>query len=415
MWPRIMSGLLIKCHVTAAPQCCYDCSQAIVDDQFLAFLQRAGHLMPDSRIRRLAEVLIDHSCRLQPDETLLIEAFDLPDEHLVCQLVELAGQRKAHALVSWKNNTVLRSLYRHGQEAALALAGEVERYRMERVQAYIGIRGSANSNEFADVPHGQMDRFQKHWWHPVHTEVRVPRTKWVVLRYPTPSFAQAAGMSCEGFEDFYFDVCTADYAAMAKAQEPLMERMQAADQVRIVSPGTDLRFSIRDMPVRPCFGQRNIPDGEVFTAPVRDSASGTIRFNTPSRYQGVVYERIEFELEGGKIVRAESPGQTEALNRVLDTDEGARYIGEWSLGTNNRIRHPMLDTLFDEKIGGSFHFTPGNAYDECDNGNRSRIHWDLVLIQTSEYGGGEIYFDEELVRKDGHFVPAELHPLNAGL
>ena len=221
-------------------------------------------------------------------------------------------------------------------------------------------------------------------------------------------------MSTAAFEDFFFDVCTADYAAMRKAQEPLVARMEATDRVRIVSPGTELEFSIKEIPVISCYGDRNIPDGEVFTAPVRDSINGVIRFNTQSRYQGTVYDNIEFEFKDGKIVKA-TANETERINALLDSDEGARYCGEWSLGTNNRVRHPMLDALFDEKIGGSFHLTPGQAYEEADNTNRSCIHWDLVLIQREDYGGGEIWFDGELVRKDGRFLPEELQGLNEGL
>ncbi len=371
--------------------------------------------MNDPRITRLAETLIDHSCQLQRGEYVLIEAYDLPEPALVCQLVELASRRGAHPLVICKSNEILRSLYLHGTEANLGMAGQWEADLMHRVQAYIGIRGAANSSQFADVPLEQMDLYQKVWWQPVHSEIRVSQTRWVVLRYPTPAMAQAANMSTSAFEDFYFEVCTVDYRQMARDQEPLVQRMLAADRVTITAPGTELEFSIRDIPVRACHGQRNIPDGECFTAPLRDSMNGVIRYNTPSLYQGTVFEGIEFEFRSGKIVRATCRNEPDKLNRILDSDEGARYIGEWSLACNNRIRRPMLDTLFDEKIGGSFHLTPGNAYKECDNGNRSRVHWDLVLIQTPEYGGGEIHFDGELLRKDGRFLPADLQGLNAGL
>lgn len=317
-------------------------------------------------------------------------------------------------MVSLKQNAVMRSLYLSATEESMKFAAKFEGDQMKQVQAYIGVRGAANSSQFVDVPHDRIDLFQKHWWKPVHGSIRVPDTKWVVLRYPTDSFAQAANMSTAAFEDFFFDVCTTDYAAMAVAQEPLVARMEAADRVKILAPGTELEFSIRDIPVIPCNGDRNIPDGEVFTAPVRDSVNGVIRFNTTSRYQGYVFSDIEFEFDAGQIIRAES-NDTPRINAVLDSDEGARYCGEWSLGTNNLVRNPMLDTLFDEKIGGSFHLTPGQAYEEADNGNRSQIHWDLVLIQRADYGGGEIYFDGELVRKDGHFVPEDLHGLNVGL
>lgn len=370
--------------------------------------------MYDPRIDKLAELLLDHSCRLARGEKVLIEAIDMPDPQLVCALVDGATARGAVPLATLKNNAVLRALYRGATAESMKLAARFERERMESVDAYIGIRGAANSAQHADVPQDRMDLYQQHWWQPVHTEVRVAKTKWVVLRYPTDSFAQAAGMSTAAFEDFYFSVCTADYPAMRTAQEPLQRRMEAADRVRIVAPGTELEFSIKSIPVIACFGERNIPDGEVFTAPVRDSINGVIRFNTQSRYQGTVFSDIEFEFKAGKIVRA-AANNTERLNAVLDSDEGARYCGEWSLGTNNFVRHPMLDTLFDEKIGGSFHLTPGQAYDEADNGNDSRIHWDLVLIQRADYGGGEIWFDDELIRKDGFFVPNDLQGLNAGL
>jgi len=370
--------------------------------------------MLDPRIDRLADILLNHSCELKKGEKVLIEAFDLPEPTLVCRLVEKAAKLGALPLVSVKNNAVLRSLYKTGTAANIGLAGELERSRMEKMDAYIGIRGAANSSQFADVPIEQMDLYQKHWWHPVHSEIRVPKTKWVVLRYPTDSMAQSANMSTWAFEEFYFNVCTADYAKMAEDLKPLVKRMEATDKVRIVGPGTDLSFSIKDIPVRPCSGQRNIPDGECFTAPVRDSVNGVIRYNTPSRYQGTVFDQIEFEFKAGKIVRAKA-NETEKINKILDSDEGARYIGEWSIGCNNFVRAPMLDTLFDEKIGGSIHLTPGNAYDDCDNGNKSRVHWDLVLIQTPAYGGGEIYFDGELVRKDGKFLPADLQGLNEGL
>lgn len=371
--------------------------------------------MKDPRIDQLAETLVDHSCRVQSGEKVIIEAFDLPEPNLVCALVDAVYARGGTPMVYWKNNTVLRSLYMGATEESMDWPGRLERTAMEAAAAYIGIRGAANSDELSDVPPEKMELYTEHWWSQVHIDVRVKDTRWVVLRYPTPSMAQSAQKSSSAFEDFYFDVCTADYAKMAEDLKPLVARMEAADQVHITAPGTDLRFSIKDIPVVPCAGECNIPDGECFTAPVKESVNGTIKFNTQSRYQGVVFDGIEFELKDGRIEKATCANAPERLNRILDRDDGARYIGEWSFGTNNRILHPMLDTLFDEKIGGSFHFTPGNAYDDADNGNRSKVHWDLVLIQRADYGGGEISFDGELIRKDGFFVPDDLQPLNEGL
>jgi aminopeptidase len=371
--------------------------------------------MKDPRITQLARVLIDHSCKLRAGEKILIEAFDLPDPALIVELVRLTAERGATPLVDCKDNRVLRALYQNGTREGISLIGELEKQRMQQMDCYIGIRGAANSSQFSDVPRPQMDLYQECWWKPVHIEVRVPKTRWVVLRYPTPSFAQAARMSCEAFEDYYFAACTADYATMERNQQPLKARMERADQVRITGKGTDLTFSIKDIPVVACNGDRNIPDGEVFTSPVRTSVNGAITYNAASLYQGTVFEGVRFEFEAGKIVKATCANESEKLNSILDSDEGARYIGEFAIGCNNFVKRPMLDILFDEKIGGSIHFTPGQAYDEADNGNRSRVHWDLVFIQTPEYGGGEMYFDGELIRKDGRFVPRDLQPLNEGL
>jgi len=371
--------------------------------------------MNDPRLTRLAEILLDHSCRIQQGEKILIETFDLSDPAFTRRLVELAAERGAIPIVDAKQNAVLRALYRTGTERSLSAAGRIEAARMNEMDAYIGVRGAHNALELSDVPADKMELYSRCWWKPVHTEIRIRKTKWVVLRWPTPSMAQAAGMSTEAFEDYYFDVCTADYAKMAEDLEPLVKRMEAADRVKIVGPGTHLEFSIRGIPVVPCAGDRNIPDGEVFTAPVKESVEGVIAFNVKSLHQGTVFEGVTLEFERGRIVRATCANEPDRLNRVLDSDEGARYVGEWSIGCNNRVRRPMLDTLFDEKIGGSMHLTPGNAYDEADNGNRSQVHWDLVLIQTPEYGGGEIWFDDDLIRKDGRFTQPDLAPLNEGL
>jgi aminopeptidase len=293
----------------------------------------------------------------------------------------------------------------------MQLCGDVELARMKEMDAYIAMRGSHNIAEFSDVPSDRMQLYQTHWLQPVHFQERVPNTRWVVLRWPSPSMAQQAEMSTEEFEDFYFEVCCLDYARMGEAIAPLKELMERTDQVRITGPDTDLRFSIKDIPAIACCGDRNIPDGECFTAPVKDSIEGHIHFNARTLYNGTIFSDVRLEFKDGKVVDA--TGSDDArLNEILDSDEGARYVGEFALAFNPFIQEPMLDILFDEKIAGSFHFTPGNAYDEADNGNRSDVHWDMVMIQRPEHGGGEIRFDDVLIRKDGLFVLPELEGLN---
>ena len=364
----------------------------------------------DPRIQTLARNLISYSVDLEQGEKVLIEVFDdaLP---LAKALVDAAYQAGGIPFLSLKNNNLQRLLIKGSTIEQFSLMAQWESERMKHMDAYIGLRASSNISEMSDVGEEKMQNYQQYYSKPVHFDIRVPKTKWCVLRYPNGSMAQLANMSTDAFEDFYFAVCNLDYAKMAKAMDSAIELFQRTDKVRIVSPGTDLTFSIKSIPAIKCSGLRNIPDGEVYTAPVRDSLNGTITYNTPAVYQGVTYENIRFEFAQGKIIAA-TANETEKLNKVLDTDEGARYIGEFALGVNPYISKPMKDTLFDEKIRGSLHLTPGNAYDAAFNGNKSAIHWDLVLIQNPEYGGGEIWFDDKLVRKDGLFVVPELMPLN---
>jgi len=366
----------------------------------------------DPRKDLLAEILVQHSCQIEAGEQVLIEAFDLPDAELIETLVARIHDEGAVPHVQLRNNQVTRTWLMHASDEAFQAMADIDAARMRQMQAYIGIRGTQNSAEFADVPAEVLDRYSQLYMKPVHFEIRVPHTKWVVLRYPTPSMAQSANMSTKAFEEYYYQVTTVDYSAMQAAQEPLVERMKAANRVRIVAPDTDLTFSIKEIPVVPCYGRRNIPDGEVFTAPVRESVVGRIKYNIPSRYQGSVFQDVQFEFQAGQIVKATCTGNAERLNRILETDEGSRYIGEFSLGVNYNVTKPILDTLFDEKIGGSLHLTPGNAYTTADNGNRSSIHWDLVLSQMPEAGGGEVWFDDQLIRKDGLFVVDDLKSLN---
>jgi len=242
-------------------------------------------------------------------------------------------------------------------------------------------------------------------------DYRVDHTKWCVLRYPIPSLAQSAGMSQEAFADFYYKVCTLDYKKMSQAMDALVDLMNRTDKVQLKGPGTDLTFSIKGIGAKKCAGRCNIPDGEVYSAPVKDSMNGYITYNTVSLEEGFTYDNIYFEVKDGKIVKA-TAHDTERINAHLDTDEGARYFGEFAIGVNPYILEPMKDTLFDEKIAGSFHLTPGMCYEDAPNGNKSAIHWDLVMIQRPEYGGGEIWFDDVLIRKDGLFVVPELECLN---
>jgi len=366
--------------------------------------------MIDPRARKLAELLVNYSCEVKAGENLLLEAIDIPME-FTAAVVEEVSKAGGRPFVLLKSQQVNRALMKSATREQWETIADVERGQMEKMQCYIGARGSHNVSELSDVALEQQRIYEETVWKRVHHEVRVKKTRWVVLRWPSSSMAQLAEMSTQQFEDFYFNVCTLDYAKMSRAMQPLKERMMRADRVRLTAPGTDLRFSIKGIPAIPCDGKLNIPDGEVFTAPVRDSIEGVIQFNCPTLYRGTTHNDVRLVFRQGKAVEATS-SNTRKLNEVLDSDEGARYCGEFAIGFNPWCTRPMKDILFDEKIAGSIHLTPGACYDEAPNGNHSSIHWDLVLRQTPEVGGGEMYFDDELVRKDGRFVVPELQPLN---
>ncbi|MEX2579480.1 MAG: aminopeptidase [Verrucomicrobiales bacterium] len=364
--------------------------------------------MQDPRIAKLARQLIRYSTATKSGDNVLIELFDVPEEVGVALVREVRAV-KATPFINIHHARITRELARGATEEQYAVLARNAMHQMKPMDCYIAIRGSHNVNELSDVPPKNM-RMLAAKMRPVLNE-RVNNTRWCVLRWPHPSMAQSAGMSTEAFEDFYFRVCLLDYAKLKRGMAALARMMTEAKDVHLTGPGTDLRFSIEGIPGIACGGNHNIPDGECFTAPVKDSVEGVVSYNAPSIYQGIAFDNVKLEFEAGKIVKA-TANNTKAINKILDTDAGARYVGEFAIGFNPEIKQPMRDILFDEKIAGSFHFTPGQAYEVADNGNRSSVHWDLVNIQRPDYGGGEIHFDGKLIRKNGQFVPKSLHALN---
>ncbi|UCE65552.1 MAG: aminopeptidase [Candidatus Zixiibacteriota bacterium] len=364
--------------------------------------------MQDKRNEILARQLLDYSVKLKKGEILYLEIKGKETLELGKELIKYATKKGAVPFWYYNDESLLRQWIGWAGDMQFKKQARLHLHLMKQADAFIGLRGSDNPFDLADIDQKQIDKNNSLFYKPVHLEERVKRTKWVVLRFPNNAMAQLAETSQESFEKFYYDVCCADYARMSRAMNPLVKLMSKTDRVHITGPGTDIKFSIKNIPIVKCDGTRNIPDGEVYTAPVKNSVNGIIKFNTPSLYQGVVYNDIQFTFEKGKIVRATCAGDNKKLNNILNTDKGARYVGEFAIGVNPFILHPMKDTLFDEKIAGSFHFTPGQCYDEAPNGNNSAIHWDLVMIQRKDYGGGEIYFDNKLIRKDGVFTDANL-------
>ncbi|MGL4624784.1 MAG: aminopeptidase [Culicoidibacterales bacterium] len=366
-------------------------------------------MLQDPRVNKVAQQLVHHSVKVQAGDHILIR-FTIDSKPLVRALITEIYALGAYPHTLMYDDEVKRYLLEgvSPKQAEADLTWQMKLY--EQIDASILIIGENNDSEFAQIEAQRFSEYSK-IMRPA-SEYVVKNLRWVLLNWPTYAAAQKAGMSLEAYADYVFAVSSVDYQQMGKAMSALKTLMEATNQVHITAPGTDLTFSIQNIPAIPCAGECNIPDGEVFTAPIKTSVQGTIRYNTPCPYRGKVYHDVTFTFKDGKIVEA-TADDSEGLNHILDTDEGARYIGEFALGVNPLITKPMGDILFDEKITGSFHFTPGAAYeDEADNGNRSSVHWDLVLIQTPEYGGGNIYFDGRLIRENGRFVLPELEALN---
>ena len=367
----------------------------------------------DERITRLAENLIKNSVKLKKGEQIYIEAIGLSTMPLVQELVKAATKAGGVPFYYFNEQALQKAFIENASVAQMKAQAEIHKQLMSNSQAYIGVRGNDDLFKMSAVDPEKMNNYQKYYWNPVHSEIRVPQTKWCVLRYPNAAFAAMSKMALEDFEDFYFDACLVDYVKMGQAMKPLKKLMDKTKKVRIVAPGTEVEFSIAGIKSIICDGQMNIPDGEVYTAPVKDSINGVIQFNTDTTYMGAVFSNIRLVFKDGKIIEGHSMINDDKFQKILNIDEGSRYMGEFALGVNPFVTQPMLDILFDEKISGSFHMAIGNSYeDETNNGNKSAIHWDLVQMQDAEHGGGEIFFDDVLVRKNGRFVLPDLIGLN---
>ncbi|MEM8953016.1 MAG: aminopeptidase [Verrucomicrobiota bacterium] len=365
--------------------------------------------MQDPRVTKLAKQLVEYSTKVKRGENVLIDLYDAP-EALGVALIRAVRKAKANPYINIHQAPIVRELYLGATESQYDKIAKVALTQMKGMDAYIAIRGAHNITELSDVPAKNMQLVSAKM-RPVLNQ-RVNKTRWCVLRWPHPAMAQQAGMSTEAFEDLYFKVCLLDYKKLVPGMRALKRLMDKAENVHIKGNGTDLEFSIKGLEALMADGTHNIPDGEVFTSPVKDSVNGKVHFNAPTVYQGIAFDDIRLEFEKGKIVNA-TANKTKEINKIFDSDPGARFIGEFAIAFNNQIKHPMRDILFDEKIGGSFHMAAGQAYEGvADNGNRSQVHWDMVCIQRPDYGGGEIYFDGKLIRKNGKFLPKSLASLN---
>ena len=364
----------------------------------------------DDRLKKLSETIVNYSVNIKEGDRVLIQYESSNCNLLVKCLIKDIYKNKGIPFVKLLDNELSSLILEGVNDKVIDEMYNMKKYEVDNFDVFIRICYTENEYEDSKVSSNTRkilgERTQD------LDDIRINKRRWTLLNYPSLVDAYKAHMTYDDFYNFALDVMTVDYKSMSEKIEPLKKLMEKTDKVRILGPNTDLTFSIKGMPAIPCVGTANIPDGELYTAPLKSSVNGVITYNTPSPYNGNIFNNIRLEFKDGKIIKCEASNDNDKLKEIFDTDEGARYVGEFSLGFNPMITRPMGDILYDEKIMGSLHFTPGRCYEDCDNGNISSIHWDLVLIQTKEYGGGEVYFDDVLIRKDGKFVLDELMNLN---
>lgn len=363
--------------------------------------------MYDARNRELAEKIIGYSTRTEKGDNVLVEVFGLNGAHLAQEMAQAAFDRGANPFIQIHDTDIVRIERERGDRDYWSRRRDVAGMpTMKEMDVYIGLRASENIYELGGVSPEADKAYSEEYFRPVHSRERVNNTRWCVMRYPSPAFAMNARMPTDRFADFYYKACLLDYAELGERMKPLHERLAAAKEVKLVGEGTDITLGIEGQNWIPCAGDVNIPDGEIFSSPIIDSVNGTITY-APSVYNGKPFGWIRFDVKDGVIVDCDSDNK-EALESILDTDEGARRFGEFAIGTNPHISEPMFDILFDEKIWGSIHLTPGQAYDMASNGNSSAVHWDLVCI------GSDVIIDGEKVREGRYWVVDDLKPLNPG-
>ncbi|AWB27757.1 aminopeptidase [Halococcoides cellulosivorans] len=355
----------------------------------------------DPRIREHAQIVVDHSVGIEAGDEVVIDAHPVADD-LVTALVEACAERGAHPLVIQERlgKRFLRS-YLRNFEGAFETPEHV-RALYEAMDAYIAIRGGANATETADVDPDRRSAYDRAM-QPL-LEERLGK-QWCLTQYPSDSQAQLAGMSTEAYETFVWDAVQQDWAAVHERQEQLVDVLEAGDEVHLqVGEETDLRLSITDNPAQNDSGEHNLPGGEVFTAPIPDSVEGRVHFDKPLYHQGREVTDVRLEFEDGEVVEHSAGKNESVLTEVLETDPGARRIGELGIGTNRDIDRFTYNMLFDEKMGETVHLAVGRAYADCvaeaNERNDSAVHVDMIA-DTSEDALIEV--DGDVIQRDGTF------------
>ncbi len=355
--------------------------------------------MSDPRWEQLADVLVNYSTAARPGEKVQITMMEVETFPLARAVYAAAVKAGALPNVEFQSAYLERDLMRYGDKEQLDWIPEMSAYGMEWADVYIGLRGARNPHEFTGIAPDKITAHKRALGKV--SAMRNELTRWVLVRVPNESFAQQAETSLDEMMDFFFNATLRDWAKEAERYTELQKFFQAAEKVRIAGNDTDLTFSTKGRIYVVADGKLNMPDGEIFTAPVDDSAEGYITFEFPGVYVGQRVEGIYLEFSKGEVVKASARSNEELLHQLLAMDEGAKRIGEFGVGTNFGINRFCYDILYDEKIGGTVHLALGRAYHECNGVNDSALHWDIVKDLRRQ---GEIYLDGKKVFENGKFL-----------
>jgi aminopeptidase len=366
--------------------------------------------MSDSRVTKLAEVLVNYSVSVQAGDRVHIRGTRLAEPLLKALLVEvLKSGGHPYATAAIPGATEL--FYRHASDEQLTHVAEPVRLIYEKYDVIIDVMSSENTKALSNVPPQKLalsNRASKELFQTFVSRSASGDLRWVGTLYPTPAYAQDAEMGVGEYEDFVFGACLPDPAdpvgawrALSAEQQRIVDWLAGKSRLRVEAPDVDLQMSIAGRSFVNCDGKKNMPDGEIFTGPVEESVEGRVRFSYPTVYQGRKLEGVTLRFEKGRVVKATADKGEEFLQATLDVDEGARYVGEFAIGTNRRITQATGNTLFDEKINGSFHMAVGAGMPETGSKNQSAIHWDMVCSLMRE---GRIWVDDERIYEDGRFV-----------
>jgi aminopeptidase len=368
--------------------------------------------LTDIRVQNLARILVDHSMRVQPGERFLIES-TTEAEPLVRAVYVLILERGGHPHLGLSLSDQDELFFEHARDAQLDFTPTFTRLAYETFDGRVRIASSANTRALSHVDPARLARYQKAMSPILQLQMKrgaEENFKWVSTLFPTQAFAMEAGMGLHEFEDFVYRACHADentpdpvayWQGTEQEQNQIVERLNGCNRIELHGPNVDLSLSVKGRSFLNSSGRNNLPDGEIFTGPVEESVNGWVRYTYPAVYHGAVVEGVELTFDQGKVIKASAETNQELLLRMLDTDAGARYLGEFAIGTNYEIDRATRNILFDEKIGGSFHTALGAGYPETGSLNKSVIHWDMICDLKQN---AEILADGVVIYRDGKFL-----------